>query len=190
MFGLAKIDLDIKQSIFDAARELAFKNGLQYVSIRNIAKKLGISIGTIYNYYPNKSAILFDIIEDFWKTVFRDFHKVMAEEADFFKQIEALYFHLKNHLKIFRSDWLSQMSALRSEEKSEGKLREQDYMKRMTEVFNALLETHRNEFDQHKIKDLEFHKVADFIFNYFMVMLRRDEPDYYFFDLILKRILL
>jgi AcrR family transcriptional regulator len=58
--------------ILDATRRLLMKPGAkQYASIttNHIAKEADISIGSLYQYFPNKEAILFEIYKDMLKQV-------------------------------------------------------------------------------------------------------------------------
>ena len=50
-----------RQDILEAAAHLLNRRPLGDVSTNHIAKKTGISIGTLYKYYPNKDAILADL---------------------------------------------------------------------------------------------------------------------------------
>ncbi|MEF9925366.1 MAG: TetR/AcrR family transcriptional regulator, partial [Raoultibacter sp.] len=61
-----------KQAIQDAAYALAESEGLAALSIRSVASACGVSVGSIYNYYPTKDALLVDVIARFWGTAFRN----------------------------------------------------------------------------------------------------------------------
>jgi AcrR family transcriptional regulator len=50
-----------RQDILDAAAHLLNRKPLDEISTNHIAKKTGISIGTLYKYYPNKDSILADL---------------------------------------------------------------------------------------------------------------------------------
>ena len=50
-----------REDILDAAGRLLNRHPLEEVSTNHIARKTGISIGTLYKYYPNKDSILADL---------------------------------------------------------------------------------------------------------------------------------
>ena len=50
--------------LLKAARDLFVINGYGAVSMREIALKLGINAGAIYNHFPSKQEILFRLLED------------------------------------------------------------------------------------------------------------------------------
>src|SRR5918997_3724630 len=55
--------------IEEAARELFIKRGFHATSMRDIAEGAGTSLGNLYNYYPNKEAILESIIGRYQKVI-------------------------------------------------------------------------------------------------------------------------
>ena len=56
---------DIRRiQIKQAAKEIIFQNGLQNLSTRNIAAKVGISEGTIFRHFGTKKDIFFDLLHD------------------------------------------------------------------------------------------------------------------------------
>ncbi len=52
-----------KSRIVKAARTVVSEQGVQKATLRAIAVKAGISIGTLYYYYPSKNDLLYDIID-------------------------------------------------------------------------------------------------------------------------------
>src|ERR1700728_1972064 len=50
-----------REEILEAAAHLLNRHALEEVSTNHIARKTGISIGTLYKYYPNKDSILADL---------------------------------------------------------------------------------------------------------------------------------
>jgi AcrR family transcriptional regulator len=65
-----------REDILEATAHLLNRKSLGEVSTNHIARKTGISIGTLYKYYPNKDAILADLSLKF-----------MADDAEFFSRI-------------------------------------------------------------------------------------------------------
>ena len=56
-------DYQAKNNIIQAARTVVSELGVQKATLRAIAKKADISIGTLYYYYPTKNGLLYDIID-------------------------------------------------------------------------------------------------------------------------------
>ncbi|GEM_PF-7106550 len=49
--------MDKRELIFEVAKEMFKENGYEETGLREIAFKAGVSVGTVYNYFPNKEAI-------------------------------------------------------------------------------------------------------------------------------------
>lgn len=52
---------ELKALILSAAKKLFIENGIERTTIRNIADEIDYSVGTVYVYYKDKNAILYDI---------------------------------------------------------------------------------------------------------------------------------
>ncbi|MBS5112210.1 MAG: TetR/AcrR family transcriptional regulator [Coprobacillus cateniformis] len=59
-----------KEDILKASREIASKDGLQSINMRNVAKHCGVAVGSIYNYFPSKADLIIATVEDIWKSFF------------------------------------------------------------------------------------------------------------------------
>lgn len=67
-----------KQAILEAAKQLLHSEGIDALSIRKIANQLGAGTMSIYNHYPNKQDIVFDLVADFVQRA----HKSMPIQSD------------------------------------------------------------------------------------------------------------
>ena len=63
--------IDNKKLILDTANALFKKQGAQKTSLSDIAKKAGISKGTLYYYYTTKRELIYDIANDHMDTITR-----------------------------------------------------------------------------------------------------------------------
>ena len=70
-----------RTEILEATARLLNKMEEASVTTNHIAKKTGISIGTLYKHYPNKDAILSDLIEAYIEKDFREFQRGLDESA-------------------------------------------------------------------------------------------------------------
>ena len=55
---MPKIIDNLEENILSAARRLVAEHGYAAVTMRAVAKECGIAVGTFYNYYPSKDAML------------------------------------------------------------------------------------------------------------------------------------
>ncbi|MCA1453447.1 TetR family transcriptional regulator [Bradyrhizobium sp. BRP22] len=58
---------ELVAAILDAAIQVLAKEGAQRFTTARVAEKAGVSIGSLYQYFPNKAAILFRLQSDEWR---------------------------------------------------------------------------------------------------------------------------
>lgn len=68
---MPKIIKDAKKRITDRAVQIFLEEGFEHVDIRRIAKDCQIGVGTVYNYFPNKTAIITEVFQSLWTDSFR-----------------------------------------------------------------------------------------------------------------------
>jgi AcrR family transcriptional regulator len=54
-------------AILEAAVQVLTKQGAQRFTTARVAEKAGVSVGSVYQYFPNKAAILFRLQSDEWR---------------------------------------------------------------------------------------------------------------------------
>ena len=59
-----------KEEILRASRELIRQQGWSTVSIRSVAAACGVSVGSIYNYFDSKAALVGAAVESVWCEIF------------------------------------------------------------------------------------------------------------------------
>jgi AcrR family transcriptional regulator len=68
--------------ILQAARDLFASGGVERISMRNIATRVGITQAAIYQHFDGKEAILFAVCEDFFARLIEVSEKVVRETQD------------------------------------------------------------------------------------------------------------
>lgn len=58
---------DLVAALLEAAVQVLAKEGAQRFTTARVAEKAGVSVGSIYQYFPNKAAILFRLQSDEWR---------------------------------------------------------------------------------------------------------------------------
>jgi AcrR family transcriptional regulator len=54
-------------AILEAAVQVLAKEGMQRFTTARVAERAGVSVGSVYQYFPNKAAILFRLQSDEWR---------------------------------------------------------------------------------------------------------------------------
>lgn len=60
-----------KENILKAGRKLIQNKGWSAVNIRSVAAACGVSVGSIYNYFDSKAALISAAIESIWCEIFK-----------------------------------------------------------------------------------------------------------------------
>lgn len=58
---------DLVAAILDAAVQVLAKEGARRFTTARVAERAGVSVGSLYQYFPNKAAILFRLQSDEWR---------------------------------------------------------------------------------------------------------------------------
>lgn len=89
---------DRQQQIIDVSLELISENGIQGLTIKNLAKKIGFSESAIYRHYENKIEILVAILNYFKENTERIFITALKSDEDTISKIQNLFI---NQFRIF-----------------------------------------------------------------------------------------
>ncbi|RYM92319.1 TetR family transcriptional regulator [Bifidobacterium animalis subsp. lactis] len=66
-----------REAMLAAARDIVRTQGLQAISMRKLAQKCGISVGSVYNYFPSKSDLLSACVQSVWHDIFDPSHNTI-----------------------------------------------------------------------------------------------------------------
>lgn len=72
---------ELVETILEAAVQVLAKEGAPRFTTARVAEKAGVSVGSIYQYFPNKAAILFRLQSDEWRQT-SDLLRGILEDAD------------------------------------------------------------------------------------------------------------
>ncbi|MCE9648631.1 MAG: TetR/AcrR family transcriptional regulator [Parvibaculum sp.] len=85
-----------RAQIIEAATALLGEGGIERLSMRNIARRVGITQAAIYQHFVDKEAILFAIAEGFFNHLIEDTQRVEREVAD---PVERLRRSMRNYVE-------------------------------------------------------------------------------------------
>lgn len=79
-----------KEIILEESKKIMRESGPELLGMREIAKRCGISVGSVYNYYPSKESLIADTLEAIWTEIMHG-EKDMSKESGFVESISLLY---------------------------------------------------------------------------------------------------
>lgn len=77
-----KRSLDTYNVILEAAADLITQHGLEAANTNRIAERAGVSIGSLYQYFPGREAILAALIRTVRRRMLQDFENAVDPDAD------------------------------------------------------------------------------------------------------------
>lgn len=109
-----------KEEILKASRNLIQQYGWSAVNIRSVASACGVSIGSIYNYFPSKADLVGATVESIWCEIFNH-----PEDVGVFQDTQAciswIYQRLEYGCKQYPGFFTLHSLEFMQEEKSDGK---------------------------------------------------------------------
>ena len=70
---------ELVAAILQAAAQVLAKEGAHRFTTARVAEKAGVSIGSLYQYFPNKAAILFRLQSDEWQQTTGLLHEILQD---------------------------------------------------------------------------------------------------------------
>ncbi|AZD79635.1 TetR family transcriptional regulator [Pseudomonas chlororaphis] len=72
---------ELVAAILEAATQVLAKEGAQRFTTARVAEKAGVSIGSLYQYFPNKAAILFRLQSDEWQQTTQMLRSILEDAS-------------------------------------------------------------------------------------------------------------
>lgn len=72
---------ELVAAVLKAAVQVLEREGAQRFTMARVAAKAGVSVGSLYQYFPNKAAVLFRIQSDEWRETRRLLRGILADTA-------------------------------------------------------------------------------------------------------------
>lgn len=178
-----------KTNILQAAGTLLKKEGIDDFNIRKIADIAGVSIGTVYNYYPSKSQLVFDVMENLLEGCVKALNDEPQSTQTIFDTFRSIYFSMFDYFNLFQKNLMRDLSVLASAESGSPAAVEKSHMNIFQDAFRHVFDVHSNEVDPELLKILGVEQTISFIIVHFNDMIRRNVKDYSGMDFILRKLL-
>ncbi|QNU67742.1 TetR/AcrR family transcriptional regulator [Ruminiclostridium herbifermentans] len=96
---------NVKEDILLVTRQLLKDTGYTSLSIRQIAAKCGVALGTVYNYYNSKNEIVAEILGNEWNLMLRKIEQQTKAYAKAIDKLEIVFNELKYFMNNVHGFW-------------------------------------------------------------------------------------
>lgn len=178
-----------RDQILASATKLAREHGLNKLNIRAVATECQVSIGSIYNYFPDKSELVVSVIEDFWKQACALDVMHQLPLGSFTDSYLRLYQVLYEYFHRFEHEWILQLQAMDDKTKQLGRKIEESYYQDIRKMLALMMDRdssiHPNVWKDTATKE-EF---ISFVFANTLLALKQDVKQPTFFISVLHKLL-
>ena len=102
---MPKIIADARQRILSSARRTLLQQGYTCLSLRAIAQDCSIAVGTIYNYFNNKEALIASVMLEDWLLARQQIEETCGKAASVSEGVLAVYEAIEQFAAISRPVW-------------------------------------------------------------------------------------
>lgn len=102
---MPKLLENIKERAIDEARQEMLSDGYRAMTIRRVAKELGIAAGTLYNYFPSKDYLAACVMLEDWQAQIRAFEEEPGKD-DASAVIRRLFEMVSDFTSRYRRSWV------------------------------------------------------------------------------------
>ncbi len=184
---MSRIIENPKQLILSKAKEILYNEGYIKLSMRNLSKACDIALGTIYNYYPTKKALIIEMMMEHWQEYFCKLESVVSLDDTFYVKLNKIFNELSISINSFKEIWLKPELYNNPDYIESGLEKEHIFIERLIIVVENILIVESN---NHNIQlKLNSYETAKFIVTNFITMVQMPIFKYSSFELFLKELL-
>lgn len=103
---MPKIIENLRDTILSVAKNIVIEEDYDRLTMRKVSEESGIAVGTIYNYFPTKQALMIQLLEDYWYEYLIIIDEIDHSETDFYGKLSKIFIKLEEFLNTFMEVWL------------------------------------------------------------------------------------
>ena len=104
---MPKIFKNAKEHILKVSEEIINEKGFDALTIRDVAKRSGYGVGTIYNYFSTKISILASLVLEEWQEDEKVLNEKIEKSPTFLDSIKEVYLQINNFFQKHRELFFS-----------------------------------------------------------------------------------
>ena len=88
---MPKIIENLKERLLDTARGMLLSSGYASLTMRGVAERCGIAVGTMYNYFPSKEMLAASVMLEDWQTALEEVRAACCAAGGVSQALNAAY---------------------------------------------------------------------------------------------------
>ncbi|MDE5717034.1 MAG: TetR/AcrR family transcriptional regulator [Lachnospiraceae bacterium] len=165
-----------KEDILKTSRKLIQQQGWSAINIRSVAAACGVSVGSIYNYFGSKAALVCATVESVWSEIF---HR--SEDGVVFQDTQAcivwIYERMEYGSRLYPGFFTLHSLGFMQEDKSDGKQRMQQTWQHIMNGLCSVLKRDARVRADAFTEQFTAEKFADVLFSLMLSALLRQDYD-------------
>lgn len=165
-----------KEDILKTSRKLIQQQGWPAINIRSVAAACGVSVGSIYNYFDSKAALVCATVESIWGEIFR-----LPEDREVFQDTRAcivwMYGRMEYGGRQYPGFFTLHALGFMQEEKSDGKRKMQQTWQRILDGLCSVLKRDAGIRADAFTEQFTAERFADVLFSLMLSALLRQDYD-------------
>lgn len=158
-----------KEAILCVGKNIVIELGLQGLNIRDVAKRCGVSVGSIYYYFPTKSDLTIATIESVWREIMQEL--TFPANDDFLGSVHSLFCDIQKGSEKFPSFFSSHSMSIMAEDKAKGRESMDKYFLKIKKVFVSIMDADKKIRSDAFLEDFTKEDFWDFVINSFITLL-------------------
>ena len=165
-----------KEKLLEASSKAAMENGLKSINIRSLAQSCGVSVGSVYNYFPSKADLIAETVGAIWEQIF-DMTKQCERPKGFLNNVAWLFDCLKKGSSEYSNFFTLHSESFTANEKETGRTVMNRYMEH---IKHGLLQEFSEDYDicKNTFSDtFTPEQLIDFIFSNLLMIAAKGEEN-------------
>lgn len=174
--------------IIKIASDIVQEKGLSKLNMREVAKRSGLSVGSIYNICGDKEELIKEIIQNYWDDVYHEINELKEEvnRENFIETMNNVYLIISKKSNEFHKNWIKDIESLNLVNKEINYIMEEYKLIFADAIEKLMLEDPyiKDQFDD----EFTSKKMAEIMLELMIAYLREDKKDIKFLNVCFYRI--
>lgn len=178
---MPKIIEGLQEKLIKVSQEMLREKGYQAFNIREVAGRCSIATGTLYNYFPNKNALMVKLMIFHWEETYGELDRLEGERVDLYERLRVLYRRMSEFVQTFSDFWFDYSINVKRVEPADHRAR---FMGGLVDRVGTMIE------DSPYEPVLPSEDIAALIVSNLLTMSQMEIMDYGIFESVLRKLLI